>query len=152
MKKRTEGHRRAHKPQKEEKELPAPAPKILLASSAVSPLPPSGFLRTQAHVMVSDRYSFRREEIEQQLLESSDFFVVGVLGTAGAGKSTIMNHLAGPFGSLVCCLFGFNCPLTRCQTGEKVFKVRSSVKDDSALPAVCAVTAERLLLLDLSVC
>ncbi|KAF5203395.1 Smg9 [Thalictrum thalictroides] len=78
------------------------APKILLAkpgsTSTESPanlrsrLPSVGSLN-----LLSDSWDFHIDRILPFLTENTDFTVIGVIGTPGSGKSTIMNELYGYF-------------------------------------------------------
>ncbi|PIA58800.1 hypothetical protein AQUCO_00500618v1 [Aquilegia coerulea] len=78
------------------------APKILLAkpgsTSTESPanlrsrLPSVGSLN-----LLSDSWDFHIDRILPFLTENTDFTVIGVIGTPGCGKSTIMNELYGYF-------------------------------------------------------
>ena len=50
---------------------------------------------TATHKLLSATLEFSPDPLRQQLSELSDFTVVGVLGSQGVGKSTIMSLLAG---------------------------------------------------------
>ncbi|KAL5724688.1 hypothetical protein ACHQM5_007914 [Ranunculus cassubicifolius] len=79
------------------------APKILLAKpgSASSTEPPANMrsrLPPPASLnLLSDSWDFQIDRILPYMSENTDFTVIGVIGTPGSGKSTIMNELYGFF-------------------------------------------------------